>query len=59
MGVAVADILSSTHLVQGLLAAYFSSLTTGEGTLVQVSMLESLMDFQFEVITCYYDGFKK
>jgi len=59
MGVAVADILSGTHLVQGILAALFSRLTTGEGALVEVSMLESLLDFQFEVLTCFYnDGHK-
>jgi CoA:oxalate CoA-transferase len=28
---------------------------TGEGALVQVSMFESALDFQFEVLTCYYN----
>ena len=55
MGVAVADILAGTHLVQGILAALFSGFTTGEGTLIEVSMLESLLDFQFEVLTCFYN----
>lgn len=59
MGVAVADILSSTHLVQGLLAAYYSYLHTGDGALVQISMLESLIDFQFEVLTSYYNDGKQ
>ena len=59
MGVAVADIIAGTHLVQGILAALFSRFTTGEGALVEVSMLESLLDFQFEVLTCFYnDGHK-
>ncbi|MCH5598041.1 CaiB/BaiF CoA transferase family protein [Niabella ginsengisoli] len=53
MGVAVADILAGTHLVQGALAAILSRLNTGEGSLVQVSMFESLLDFQFEVLTCF------
>ena len=55
MGVAVADILAGTHLVQGILAALFSRFSTGEGALVEVSMLESLIDFQFEVLTCFYN----
>ncbi|MEO8415596.1 MAG: CaiB/BaiF CoA-transferase family protein [Ginsengibacter sp.] len=55
MGVAVADILAGTHLVQGILAALFGRFTTGEGALVEVSMLESLLDFQFEVLTCFYN----
>lgn len=53
MGVAAADILAGTHLVQGILAALFMRIGSGEGSLVQVSMLESLIDFQFEVLTCY------
>lgn len=55
MGVAVADILAGTHLVQGILAALFSRFSTGGGALVEVSMLESLLDFQFEVLTCFYN----
>ncbi|MCC7524688.1 MAG: CoA transferase [Chitinophagaceae bacterium] len=53
MGVAVADIIAGTHLVQGILAALFQKMSTGEGALIQVSMLESLLDFQFEVLTCF------
>lgn len=53
MGVAAADIIAGTHLAQGILAALFQRLTTGEGALVQVSMLESLLDFQFEVLSCF------
>lgn len=55
MGVAVADILAGTHLVQGILAALFQRLTTGKGALIEVSMLESLIDFQFEVLSCFYN----
>lgn len=53
MGVAVADIIAGTHLTQGILAALFKRLITNEGAYVQVSMLESLLDFQFEVLTCF------
>lgn len=55
MGVAVADILAGTHLVQGILAALLARFRTGSGALVEVSMLESLLDFQFEVLTCFYN----
>jgi len=55
MGVAVTDILAGTHLVQGILTAIFNRFTTGKGALVEVSMLESLLDFQFEVLTCFYN----
>jgi crotonobetainyl-CoA:carnitine CoA-transferase CaiB-like acyl-CoA transferase len=53
MGVAVVDILAGTHIAQGILAALFQRTKTGKGALVQVSMLESALDFQFEVLTCF------
>ncbi|KIO75292.1 acyl-CoA transferase [Pedobacter lusitanus] len=55
MGVAVADILAGTHLVQGILAALYKKGWSGEGSQVKVSMLESLIDFQFEVLTSFYN----
>ena len=55
MGVAVVDILAGTHLAQGILAALYHRAIRGEGSLVQVSMLESILDFQFEVLTCFYN----
>lgn len=55
MGVAVVDILTGTHAVQGILSALYRRGITGEGALVQVSMFESILDFQFEVLTCYYN----
>ncbi|WP_121356213.1 CaiB/BaiF CoA transferase family protein [Flavisolibacter nicotianae] len=55
MGVAVADILAGAHVAQGILAALFQRFISGEGALVQVSMFESILDFQFEVLTCFYN----
>lgn len=55
MGVAVADIMAGTHLAQGILAALYQTAVRGEGALVQVNMLESILDFQFEVLTCFYN----
>lgn len=55
MGVAVADLLAGTQLVQGILAGLFNKGITGQGAKVQVSMMESMLDFQFEVLTCFYN----
>ncbi len=57
MGLAIADIYAGAHLVQGILACLVRRGVTGEGGLVQVSMLESILDFQFEPLTVYFqDG---
>ena len=55
MGVSVVDILAGTHLTQGILATLYRRELDGEGALVQVSMLESILDFQFEALTCYFN----
>lgn len=55
MGVAVVDIMAGTHIAQGILAALYKRGISGEGALIQVSMFESILDFQFEVLTCYYN----
>lgn len=53
MGLAIADIYAGAQLVQGILAA----LLTDQATLVEVSMLEAMLDFQFEPLTLYFqDG---
>lgn len=52
-GLAVADMLTGAHLVQGILACLVRRGVSGEGGLVEVSLLESLLDFQFEVLTTY------
>jgi len=57
MGLSIIDMLAGNHLAQGILACLFRRTIGGEGALVQVSMLESAIDFQFEAITTYYyDG---
>jgi len=59
MGLSVADVLSGALLTQGLLACLVRRGVTGEGGLVQVSLLETMLDFQFEVLTTYLnDGGK-
>ncbi|WP_223549057.1 CaiB/BaiF CoA-transferase family protein [Aestuariivivens sp. NBU2969] len=57
MGLAIVDIISGAHLVQGILAALVRKSITGKGAKVEVSMLESVIDLQFETITTFYaDG---
>jgi CoA:oxalate CoA-transferase len=53
MGLAVVDILCGSHLVQGILGALIRRAKTQKGAFVQVSLLESILDFQFEVITTH------
>ena len=53
-GIAVADILCGSQLVQGILAALIRKHRTGNGALIEVSLMESLLDFQFELFTTYF-----
>ncbi|HLZ86019.1 MAG TPA: CoA transferase [Puia sp.] len=55
MGVSVVDILAGTYLTQGILAALYRRGISGQSALVQVSMMEAILDFQFEVLTCHYN----
>jgi crotonobetainyl-CoA:carnitine CoA-transferase CaiB-like acyl-CoA transferase len=55
MGLSIVDMLAGAHLAQGLLACLVRRSTSGEGGLVQVSMLESAFDFQFETITTFFN----
>lgn len=58
-GLSVADLTASAHLVQGILAALVRRGVTGKGGLVEVSLLESILDLQFEVTTTFLnDGGK-
>lgn len=54
MGISVVDILAGSQLVQGILACLVRRGVTGEGGLVQVSMLEAACDLQFETLTSFY-----
>jgi crotonobetainyl-CoA:carnitine CoA-transferase CaiB-like acyl-CoA transferase len=53
-GIAIADIICGAHLVQGILAALIRRHKKGIGALIEVSLMESLLDFQFELLTTYY-----
>ncbi len=53
-GISVADILCGAQLVQGILGALIRRQKTKTGALIEVSLMESLLDFQFELLTTYY-----
>lgn len=53
MGLSIVDMLAGAHLAQGLLACLYKKSAGGKGALVQVSMLESAFDFQFETYTTF------
>lgn len=58
-GLSVADLTASAHLVQGILATLVRRGVTGRGGVVEVSLLESILDLQFEVTTTFLnDGGK-
>ena len=58
-GLSVSDIMCGNHLAQGVMAALIKRAKTNKGVLVEVSLLESVLDVQFEVITTYLnDGGK-
>lgn len=53
IGISVTDMAAGAHLAQGVLAALFRRARTGKGALVEVSLLGSAMDMQFEQFTSY------
>ncbi|WP_256012298.1 CaiB/BaiF CoA transferase family protein [Desertivirga xinjiangensis] len=53
MGLSIVDMLAGAHLAQGLLACMYRKAISGQGGSVQVSMMESAYDFQFETITTF------
>jgi len=50
---AIADMLAGHNLCEGILACLVRRGITGRGGLVETSLLESLIDFQFEVLTTH------
>ncbi|MEQ1769904.1 MAG: CaiB/BaiF CoA-transferase family protein [Devosia sp.] len=52
-GLSVGDMLAGADLVQGILAALVRRGVSGQGAHVQTSLLEALVDLQFEVLTAH------
>ncbi len=56
-GLSVIDMFTGAHLTQGILSCLVRRGTTRQGGLVEVSLLESAIDMQFEVLTTFFsDG---
>jgi CoA:oxalate CoA-transferase len=58
-GLSIGDSLCGAQLVQGILAALIRRQKTGKGALIELSLIESLLDFQFELLTTYYASGKQ
>ncbi|WP_420334635.1 CaiB/BaiF CoA transferase family protein [Roseibium sp.] len=55
-GFAVLDITCGNHLVQGIMAALLRRERTGQGGLVEVDLMSSAIDMQFELFTAFLNG---
>ncbi len=53
-GLAIGDYLCGNQSVQAILAALIRRHKTGQGAFLELSLLESLIDFQFEFFTTYF-----
>ena len=53
MALAIADMLAGHNLCEGILACLVRRCVTKRGGLVETSLIEALLDFQFEVLTTY------
>ncbi|WP_176082889.1 CaiB/BaiF CoA-transferase family protein [Martelella sp. HB161492] len=58
-GLAIADMLAGAALAQGVLAALVRKGRTGRGAHVETSLIEALIDFQFEVLTTHLNDGKR
>lgn len=58
-GLSIADYQAGAQLVQGILAALIRRQKTGKGAWIEVSLIETLLDFQFELLTTYYNSGKE
>ena len=53
MALAIADMLAGHALCEGILTCLVRRSVTGRGGLVETSLIEALLDFQFEVLTTH------
>ncbi|WP_076069600.1 CaiB/BaiF CoA transferase family protein [Sphingomonas montana] len=53
LGLSIADMLAGHLVVEGVLAALVRRGITGEGAHIQTSLLEAIVDLQFEVLTTH------
>lgn len=55
-GASVGDILCGAQLVQGIIGGLIRRQKSGIGALIEISLMESIIDFQFELLTTYFAG---
>jgi CoA:oxalate CoA-transferase len=53
VGLSIADHLMSCHIAQGVTALLVRRFRTGEGGLAQTSLLEAMLDLQFELLSTH------
>lgn len=53
VGLSVADLLASCHLAHGITALLLRRERTGRGGLVETSLMEGLLDLQFELVSAH------
>jgi CoA:oxalate CoA-transferase len=58
-GLSIADYICGAQMVQGIIAALIRRQKTNEPTLIELSLLESILDFQFELLTTFYASKKQ
>lgn len=58
MSVGITDIMAGEHLAQGILSGLYRRSVSGEGMRVDVSLLESALDIQFEGITAFLNDYE-
>ncbi len=58
-GLAIGDMLAGSAACQGILSALVRRGVTGKGSLVETSLMEALVDFQFEVLTTHLNDGKR
>lgn len=58
-GLSIGDYMAGSHLAQGILAALIRRQKTNRPALIEVSLLESILDFQFELLTTFYANGKQ
>lgn len=58
-GLAIADMLAGAAIAQGILAALVRRGISGQGAHIETSLLEVLVDFQFEVLTTHLNDGKR
>lgn len=54
VGTSVADLLASIHLAHGVTALLLRRERTGRGGLIETSLLEGLLDLQFELLAAHF-----